>query len=598
MKNCSISSTDHSLADAQRHKPVDAVVVGLGWAGSILAAELTKAGLTVVGIERGPNRSPSGDVYRGAHDELRYAVRSELAQNPATETWTLRHDLTETALPLRSIGSFRPGEGLGGSGIAWGGACWRFDPVDFRLRSHTLERYGPDALPTDTVVQDWPISYDDLEPYYDRFEYMAGTTGRAGNLLGEIREGGNPFEGFRSREYPLPPLKDSHATSLFRAATHELGLHPFPQPVANSSEVYTNPDGIERAACTYCGMCAFHPCKSGAKADPLVTVLPVALGSERFELRTQARVFRIEHDGTRARGVSYYDADGNVHYQPAEVVVLAAYALGNVRLLLLSEMGRPFDPATCTGVVGRGYSYQVMIGRTAFFRDRELKRYMGATGAALCVDDFNGDNFDHADLGFVGGGTLGCGARGGTPITGLALPPGTPQWGLEWKEALRTWYDRSLTVIGSGCVLSYRDNYLDLDPNYRDAWGHPLLRITFNWKQNERLLARYLHAQIGEVLGAMHPTTASPARDLPAHYDTQLYQSTHNCGGAVIGDDPETSVVNRSLQMWDFENVFVVGGSAFPQNSGHGPTGTIGALAYLASEEIATRYAVVEGSLV
>jgi gluconate 2-dehydrogenase alpha chain len=139
-------------------------------------------------------------------------------------------------------------------------------------------------------------------------------------------------------------------------------------------------------------------------------------------------------------------------------------------------------------------------------------------------------------------------------------------------------------------VLPYRTSFLDLDPNYKDAWGNPLLRITFDWRINERRLASYLGNRVNQALKAMQPTYIAEPRSLPAHYDVVPYQSTHNSGGAVMGGDPATSMVNRYLQAWDVPNVFVVGASAFPQSSGHGPTGTVGALAYWAADAILDRY--------
>jgi gluconate 2-dehydrogenase alpha chain len=445
---------------------------------------------------------------------------------------------------------------------------------------------------------DWPLTYDDLEPHYDTFEWTVGITGRAGNLNGVIQEGGNPFEGPRTRDYPLPPLEQSETAELFRATTDGLGLHPFPNPVGNLSARYTNRDGIIRDACTYCGTCMRHACAVGAKADPVVTVLPVALSSSSFELRPHARVFEICHEHGRATGVRYYDAAGRVYEQRASIVILAAYALGNVRLLLLSGLGQPYDPVANHGVVGRNYTYQTMVDGAAFFRGKTFRRYMGATGTSYVVDDFNAHNFDHVPHGFIGGGNLMGGATAAAPISGIALPPDVPDWGPAWKEALREWYDRSLFVAAIGESLPYRDHYLDLDPTYKDHWGHPLLRITFNWRDNERRMGRYLSAKLRDIFAAMNADSIALAHELRRYYDTSRYQATHNNGGAIMGDDPSTSVVNRYLQMWDCENVFVVGASAFPHNPGYGPTGTVCALAYMTADAIVRRYRVRDGSLV
>ena len=186
---------------ATRLKEVDAVMVGMGWTGAILARELSKAGLSVVGLERGPDRTPGEDfILPAIRDELRYVQRLELMQDNSVDTITFRNTSTEQALPIRRFGAFLPGEGVGGSGIHWGALHWRFTPSDFRIKSHLTERYGAKAIPEDMTIQDWPVSYEELEPHYDKFDKLCGASGKAGNLKGNIVEDGNPFEGPRSDE--------------------------------------------------------------------------------------------------------------------------------------------------------------------------------------------------------------------------------------------------------------------------------------------------------------------------------------------------------------------------------------------------------------
>jgi gluconate 2-dehydrogenase alpha chain len=573
------------------------VVIGMGWVGGIASAMLSSAGLSVVGLERGGDRRSEPAISQRSHDELRFLVRQDLVQDTARETWTLRHSVNEVALPLRYAGAFRPGEQLGGSGVTWGGASWRLPPGEFRLRSLISERYGEQRIPADSTIQDWPVSYDDLEPHYSRFEAMAGVSGKAGNVQGIIRPGGNPFEGPRSAEYPLPPHPDSLTSALFGNAASSLGLHPFPVPSANPSRPYVNPDGIHRPACTYCGFCHAHACQSGAKASPVSTVLPLAEASGCFELRTGANVVEITHDNRRAHAVRYYDADGMEHLQPACVVVVAAFTLNSVRLLLMSRLGEPYDPTTGHGVVGRNYCTQNSAGALGFFSETTFNRYMGSSGTGTAFADFCDDNFDHSGLGFVGGGVLSAMARGAAPIEGIALPAGTPRWGLAWKNATRQWYDRSVRISILSQNLAARENYLDLDPTYRDRWGLPLLRITFNWQTNDREQINFLSNKASEVFRVMQATSVT-IQELEEFFDTVRYQSTHNTGGAIMGADPRTSVVNRFGQMWDYDNVFVMGGANIPQNPAYPPTATIGALTYMASEAISQRYANRPGSLV
>src|SRR5438445_5070306 len=210
---------------------VDAVIVGFGWTGAIIAQELTDAGLNVLALERGAFRDTIPD-FAPTHiqDELRYAVRKATFEEPERQTLTFRNNSGETALPMRQLGSFMPGVGVGGGGVHWNGQNWRFLPTDFKVRSHNQQRYGKKFLAPDMTMQDWPLSYDDLEPHYDRWEYLCGISGKAGNLGGVIQDGGNPFEGPRRREFPNPPLKRSAAALTVDEAARSLGLHPFPCP--------------------------------------------------------------------------------------------------------------------------------------------------------------------------------------------------------------------------------------------------------------------------------------------------------------------------------------------------------------------------------
>jgi gluconate 2-dehydrogenase alpha chain len=562
--------------------PVDAVIVGVGWAGGIIASELTKAGMTVVGLERGPLREPSDSAYVEKHDELRFTVRQDLLQDTALETWTFRHHARETALPIRYAGAFTPATGVGGSSGHYGSLTSRLAPWEFEIRSRTVTRYGESAIPDGSTIQDWGITYDELEPYYDRMEQAIGVSGAAGNVGGVVNDGGNPFEGARSGDFPLPPVQAAAGVAFIDGVCRSLGWHPCPTPSAILSRDYTNPDGVSRAACTYCGDCAFYLCAVGAKGDSRVAVLPVALQSGRFDLRPGSYVVKVLHDGERATGVLYHDAAGELVEQPAGVVILSAYAFNNTRLLLLSEMGQPYEPVSGQGLIGKNYAYQAMVLGTGFFKDRRFKSFMGS-GGGLMLDDFTNDNFDHTGLGFIGGGTFIC--MPSHRAIGSPLPPGTPRWGSEWKRAMSEWYDRSLSVVANGHSLSYRTNYLDLDPTYTDAWGQPLIRITFDWRENERRVARFLADRMRDLLSAAKADFQT-IRGLDEHFDVARYQSTHNTGGAIMGSDPRSSVVNSFLQMWDYENVWVVGGSAFPQNGTPGPTGTIGALAYRAAEGI------------
>jgi gluconate 2-dehydrogenase alpha chain len=585
---------------ATRLKSVDVVLVGFGWTASILAQELTDAGLQVLAIERGKFRDTVPD-FATTHiqDELKYAVRNGLFEEPARETLTFRNSLDQTALPMRHLGSFRPAAGVGGAGIHWNGQHWRFLPTDFKIRSHTEARYGKNFIPADMTIQDWGVSYEELEAYYDKFEYLCGISGEAGNVQGRIQPGGNPFEGPRARGYPLPPLKRSYATVLFDEAAKQVGFKPFPCAAANTSQPYKNPYGVQMGQCTYCGYCEWFACGNYSKSSPQTTILPVLLPKDNFSYRTNCDVIRVNLDSTgkRATGVTYVDVQGREFEQPAELVILCAYAQHNVHLLLLSGIGRPYDPKTNQGVTGRNYAYQITSSVNVFLNEN-MNPFMVAGALCQAVYEFNGDNFDHGPVGFIGGGYIALWTTGGRPILQQhGVPEGTPSWGAGWKKAIHENYLRSASLATHGSVMSYRGSYLDLDPTYRDVYGNPLLRLTFDFHDNEHRMSKFVTDKAALIAKAMKPRSIK-VNYRQGHYSILPYETTHNTGGAAMGANPKTSVVNRYLQSWDVSNVFVMGASVFPQNHGYNPTGTVGALTYWAADAIRTKYLKNPGPLV
>jgi gluconate 2-dehydrogenase alpha chain len=582
----------------------DVVIIGLGWTGSIVAQELTDQGLDVIAIERGPWRDAATDYPPNyAQDELRYRTRHELFLRPAQTTFTFRNKMGQDALPIRTWGAFMPPNGVGGGGVHWNAETWRFLPSDFVLKTHLTQRYGAKFLPADMTIQDWGVTFDDLEPHYDRFEYLCGTSGTAGNIKGQIFEGGNPFEGPRSRPYPNPAQKQPFSHTLFAKAAKELGYKPFPQPSGNMSREYTNPLGVRLGPCTYCGYCEWFGCGNYSKASPQTTILPVLLRKPNFLLRDNSEVTRINTDssGKRATGVTFVDTSGEEWEQPAELVILAAYTIFNVQLLMLSGIGEQYDPIKNQGVIGRNFTHQTISDVTGFFDKARFNfnPFIASGAIGMCIDEFNGDNFDHGPLGFVGGGYMGQVQTNGRPIETTPVPPDTPKWGAPWKKAVR---DNYLSTVKPGTGVhgsfySYRDIYLDLDPTYRDRFNRPLVRITMDFHDNEIKQNAFLTDKFAEIIQAMGAREVKKEyRKAP--YDVTDYQTTHLCGGAIMGTDPSTSALNRYLQSWTVPNLFVMGASAFPQNAGYNPTGTLAALAYWSVAAIRNQYLKNPGPLV
>ncbi|MBD1599987.1 GMC family oxidoreductase [Pseudomonas typographi] len=587
------------------HKEVDVVIIGMGWTGGIIAKELAQAGLHVVGLERGGSHTTQEDfAVPWIRDELRYSVRNELMQDLTRTTVTVRNNVNERALPMRKLGSFLPGEGVGGSGIHWGGLSLRWTDQEFKLKSMTEQRYGK-AQPSDgLLIQDWGISYDELEPYYEKFEYMAGVSGVAHNVgqrraVGAGPAGGNPFEAARRRGYPLPALDTGLAGELFNAAASSLGYHPYVTPMARASQAYVNPDGVAFGECQYCGFCGGYGCEVNAKGSPHHTMIPLAQREANFELRTHAWVSKITQDAgsKRATGVEYTNlASGQTHFQPAAVVVLASYALGNVHLMLLSGIDTPYDPVSGNGVVGRNYAYQAGTGVALFFENQLFNPYMN--GGLTSLDDFNANaDFDRSQIGAIGGSVLYAGASQGLPIGARALPQGSSLWGSAWKQQTTQWFPRTMTIAAHSSTMANRWNYLDLDPTYRDALGQPLLRMTFDYSENERKLTRHSAGILNQIAAQLNPTHRTQAKAAQS-WSVEHYQSTHNTGGTIMGADPHTSVVNKYGQAWALDNLFIAGASVFPHDAAYPPTLLVSSLAYHTADAIKLRYARHQRGLV
>ena len=380
------------------------------------------------------------------------------------------------------------------------------------------------------------MTYDDLEPHYWRAEQMMGVSGKAGNLNGKIIDGGNPFEGPRHHEYPLPPLKNSHLSVLFEAGAKKLGYRPHPAPAANLSETYKNPDGITRPGCAYCGYCERFGCMIGAKSQPSNTLLPVLQRRKNFELRTGCWVRRIVHKDGKATGVQYIDAQGNEMFQPASIVVLATFTLNNTRLLYLSKIGTPYDAATGKGTLGKNLTHQV-DGNVRVFFDKPLNAFMGTGALAMRISDFDGDHGLTGSEGLLRMGMIGVLSNGNRPIDSFdASPRGSANanWGSEWKAAALKWRDRNAVIALSGEHLSYRQNFMDLDPTYTDKFGDPLLRFTLDWTDHEYRQSEYakeIGLKIASAMGAVQAETLGSR----APYNVIGYQSTHIQGGTVMG---------------------------------------------------------------
>ncbi len=579
----------------------DVVICGLGWAGSIMAEELTRAGLNVIAIERGAWRDTSTDFPPAIDpDELRWHTRREMLQPMSVETTTFRNNTGQNAAPVRNWSAYQFGWNVGGAGTHWAGMSWRFTPWDFEVYTRTVERYGKERA-KGMQLQDWGVTYAEMEPFYDRFERIAGTSGYAGNIKGEKRKGGNVFEGPRSRDYPTPALKDTHWMSKYRQTVEKMGYNPFTVPAGNLSQAYVNPLGVSMGPCTYCGFCDFHGCGNFSKSSPQACILPTLMRRPNFTVLTETEVLQVvkHDDGQTAKGVKFITKEGEVGFQPADVVCITAYQMDNVRLMLLSGIGQPYDPATGKGTTGRNYNYQTCSSVSGFFAGEKMNPFIGGGALAVQIDDFNGDNFDHSDVDFIGGAGIMGFSTNGRPIQNMnGLRPGTKRWGTEWKKGYARDYQEAGTIFCQGTSMPSQGSYLDLDPTYKDRHGQPLLRVTFDWNRNDQKMARYVTDKAVKIMKEVGGTDISVDNQAESSWNPYKQHSSHTIGGAVMGKDPSTSALNTHLQSWDVKNVFVVGASAFPNNGGYNPTLTVGALAVKAARAIAEQYVKNPGKLV
>jgi gluconate 2-dehydrogenase alpha chain len=551
----------------------DVVIVGMGAAGGIAAYVLTKAGLNVVGIEAG-SRSSNAD-YLARLDELGgyYTLRNSIGAtkfNREIPTW--RPNAGSPTQPPLVIGM---ANGVGGSSVHYQARSWRFLEDDFTIRSSTIARYGKGALPPGSVVRDWPITYADLEPYYDKVEYAIGVSGQAGI---------NPFEAPRSRGYPMPPLRPEPYAERLGEVMKSLGYHPFPNPAAINSEVYGG-----RAPCSFCGFCDGFGCWNGSKGGTGVTVIPEAEKTGRLKLLTDSRVMRILTDAKgRATGVEYRDSEGATRTISAKFVILAGYIYENIRLLLLSTSSRfRHGLSNNNGQVGKYYRSMTFMFVYGLLADQQLNLWGGTGSQTVVMDDLNGDNFDHRGLGFIRGANAAVVSENRPIGQSSTLPPDVPLWGSAYKR----WLHENANSVGAMMiqmdVLPYEANFLDLDPVKKDDLGVPVVRITFDVYENEKRMAAYIAPKLAEVLkhGGATKTWGGEILLPPV--------ASHAYGGATMGEDPASSVVNQFSISHEVPNLAILGGATFVSTGGYNPTTTIQALTWYGSEYIAKNFGTI-----
>ncbi|MGH7502203.1 MAG: GMC family oxidoreductase [Longimicrobiales bacterium] len=532
---------------------VDFVIVGSGAAGGVLAKELATAGFSVVVLEQGPWRRTEDFAD---HDEFGNFIAGDLVGHLQSFPQTFRRSESEDAAVASPDN--RPmfyAQTVGGSSVHFTANFWRLHEIDFIERS----RLGPIA---GTGFADWPIRYADLEPYYTKVDWEIGVSGEPG-----------PFDPPRSRPFPLPPLPVKSSGVLFERGARALGLHPQPAPMAILSQPY---DG--RNACGHCGHCLGYGCEFGAKSSTLVTMIPRAVASGNCEIRPDSTVFRVETDERgRATGVLYWDATGTELRQRALAVILSANGAETPRLLLMSESTRfPDGLANSSGKVGK---YLMWNGQASAFGrfPRATNEYKSVQVTRIVHDFYDTD----PARGFYGGGGLDARMSFGPILFSLlALPPDAPRWGAGYKQALRDTFTHAVEIACHTTSLALETNTISLDPEVRDKWGRPAIRVTYRDHPDDLSTMQFLQDRGREILDA---AGADRIWVFPVQEQTL---TAHLLGTCRMGDDAGESVIDRNHRTHDVPNLFLCDGSSMVTSGRGQPTMTIQALAFRAADQI------------
>jgi choline dehydrogenase-like flavoprotein len=535
---------------------VNAVIVGAGAGGGIVAKELAEAGLTVALLERGKWYS----AYDCRKDDLRNQRTSALGAAFGPDDDRSRRVLVDLDGQERVV---LPSEGVynnnaacvGGGTFSYGAMAWRFMEKDFRMRS----TYGAVAGST---LDDWPISYQDLEPYYTRAEWEIGVSGDDAN---------NIFKAPRSRPLPMPPMPPTREHLILKAAAERLHLHPFDIPMLRNTVPYNG-----RGACMRCRWCVGFACEVNAKCGTHNTVIPRAISTGNCDLRTECIVRKVVADDRgRVTGVEYFDGRGRLQEQPADLVVISASATESARLLLNSRnrlfpdgLGNRYDWVG-RNLMGHAYSGAIGLMETDTYDDL-------GPGASFAICDYN-----HGNPGLVGGAAL-TNEFIRLPIQATSMiPPDVPRWGAAHKDFMRKFFKRAVSVQGPVQEMPVFEARVRVDPRVVDDWGIPVVRLSGARHPQDIEVGKYISGKAAAILKEAGATLTWPK--LPTK---SLSGGQHQAGTCRMGNDPKTSVVNRYCQVHDVANLFVIDGSVHVTNGGFNPALTIMAIAYMASEHV------------
>ena len=529
------------------NEPVDILIVGAGASGAAVAWRLSEAGFRIVCLEQGGWQKP--DEYSTAFPDWEFRAATSFSFNPNVRALPEDYPVNDAESDITPL-MFNA---VGGSTIHWTAHAPRFHPSDFRVRS------------LDGEADDWPISYADLEPYYDLNDAWMGCSGIAGDPA-------NPPRAKR----PMPPLPLGPDGERLARAFDRLGWHWWPSDSYINSIPYRG-----RGACNNCGPNGLG-CTQRAKASTDITYWPAAIANG-VELRTGARVFEIATgpDG-RATGAHYFAADGTKQFQPARLVILAANGIGTARLMLLSKGARhPAGLANSSGLVGRNLMFHPCAMISGFFDDGLAPTWQGALANILLSQEFYETD---RSRGFVRGYTFQMARSTGPAVTamGLNLPP--VGWGAAHHAEFARRFGNSTMIAALGEDLPEPHNRVELDPDLTDSHGIPAPKIFYKLSENSARQMAHAVETAGTVL-----------REAGAHtvQTTPLLRAAgwHLMGTARMGDDPARSVVDRNGRAHDVDNLYIVDASIFVTGGALNPTPTLQAIALRIADHIRDAHA-------
>jgi len=535
---------------------VNAIVVGAGAGGGVVAKELAIHGLSVVLFERGG--WPDYDAH--INDEL-ISQRTQVLgsafgpdhrKHPRV---SIRQDGSKRVVTPITGGYGHNAACVGSGTVSYGAMAWRFMPEDFKLKSAY-------AMVEGSTLEDWPISYEDLEPYYEKAEWEIGVSGD---------DSQNPFAPPRNKPQPMPPFEYNRAGRILSEAGSRLGLHPFPIPMLRNSVPYNG-----RPACIRNRTCVGFACPVDGKNGTHNTVIPTAMATGNCEVRTHCQVAEVMSDASgRATGIKYFDGEDQGQIQTADLVIIAASATETARLLLNSKsdlfphgLGNNYD------WVGRNLQGHAYTGAVGLY-DFEITDFAGP-GASFGMCDFN-----HHNEGIVGGGML---ANEFNPLPYLfsnVRPPGAKRWGKEHKDFQIKNIKRMGVLQGPIQEIPNFEARVTVDPSVTDHWGIPVVALSGSRHPIDYENCKFLSSKAEMVLkeaGAYQTWQRVGGRGLSG--------GQHQAGTARMGNDPQTSVCNRHGQVHGMDNLFVADGSLCVTNGGFNPVLTIMALGYWVSDFI------------